>query len=98
MRYISIASNGKTDTVYFLSLLYNQTQSTVNKTFVWHFLFHDLLLRSCLYHCVWSVITGHNLIPEKRGNNYPPHHLTPTTCLRNNIQLINGISPCSGCL
>ena len=29
-------------------------------------LFHDLLLRSYLYHCVWSVITAHNLTPEKR--------------------------------
>jgi len=28
---------------------------------------HDLLLRSYLYHCVWSVITAHNLTPEKRG-------------------------------
>jgi len=24
-------------------------------------LFHDLLLRSYLYHCVWSIITAHNL-------------------------------------
>jgi len=30
------------------------------------YLFHDLLLRSYLYHCVWSVITAHNLTPEKR--------------------------------
>ena len=29
-------------------------------------LFHDLLLRSYLYHCVWSVITAHNLTPEKK--------------------------------
>jgi len=29
-------------------------------------LFHDLFLRSYLYHCVWSVITAHNLTPEKR--------------------------------
>jgi len=29
-------------------------------------LFHDLLLRSYLYHCVWSVITAQNLTPEKR--------------------------------
>ena len=29
-------------------------------------LFHDLLLRSYLYHCVWGVITAHNLTPEKR--------------------------------
>jgi len=32
-------------------------------------LFHDLLLRSYLYHCDWSVITAHNLTPEKRINN-----------------------------
>jgi len=32
-------------------------------------LFHDLLLRSCLYDCVWSLITAHNLTPEKRDNN-----------------------------
>ena len=36
-------------------------------------LFHDLLLRSYLYHCVWSVITAHNLTPEKRDNNHLPH-------------------------
>jgi len=62
-------------------------------------LFHDLLLCSYLYHCVtvWSVITAHNLTPEKRENNYSPHPLTPTSCLRNNIQLITGISPCCGC-
>ena len=57
-------------------------------------LFHDLLLRSYLYHCVWNVITAHNLTPEKRDNNYSHHPLTPTACLRNNIQLISGISPC----
>ena len=61
-------------------------------------LFHDLLLRSYLYHCVWSVITAHNLTPEKRDNNYSPHPLTPTSCLRNNIQLKTGIFPCCGCL
>ena len=61
-------------------------------------LFHDLLLRSYLYHCVWSVITAHNLTPEKRYNNYSPHPLIPSSCLRNNIQLITGISPCCGCL
>jgi len=33
-------------------------------------LFHDLLLHSYLYHCVCSVTTAHNLIPEKRDNNY----------------------------
>jgi len=27
------------------------------------YLFYDLLLRSYLYHRVWSVITGHNLSP-----------------------------------
>jgi len=43
-------------------------------------LFHDLLLRSYLYHCVWSVIIAHNLTPEKRDNS--PHPLTPTSCLR----------------
>ena len=47
---------------------------------------------------LWSVITAHNLTPEKRDNNYSPHSLTPTSCLRNNIQLITGISPCCGCL
>ena len=31
-------------------------------------LFHDLLLRSYLYHCVWSVITAHNLTPENRNS------------------------------
>jgi len=35
-------------------------------------LFHDLLLRSYLYHCVWSVITAHSLTPEQRDNNSPP--------------------------
>jgi len=54
-------------------------------------LFHDLLLRSYLCHCVWSVITAHNLTPEKRG---PPSN--PTSYLRNSIQLITGISPCCG--
>jgi len=29
-------------------------------------LFHDLPLRSYLYHCIWSVITAHDLTPEKR--------------------------------
>ena len=41
--------------------------------FVERVLFHDLLLRSYLYRCVWSVITAHNLTPEKRDNNYSPH-------------------------
>jgi len=35
---------------------------------------------------------------EMLENNYSPHPLTPTSCLRNNIQLITGISPCCGCL
>jgi len=59
--------------------------------------FHDLLLRSYLYHCVWSVITAHNITPEKRDNNYSPHPLTSTSCLRNSIQLITGICSCCGC-
>jgi len=50
-------------------------------------LFHDLLLRFYLYHCVWSVITAHNLTPEKRDNNYSPHPLTPTTGLRSTFKL-----------
>ena len=61
-------------------------------------LFHDLLLRSYLCHCVWSVITAHNLTPEKRDNNYLPHPLTRTSCLRNNIQHITGMSRWCGCL
>jgi len=60
-----------------------------------YLLFHDLLLRFYLCHCVWSVITAHNLTPEKR-DKYSPHPLTPTSCLRNNIQLITAISPCCG--
>ena len=36
---------------------------------------------------VWSVITAHNLTLEKRDNNYWPHSLTPTTCLRNTFNL-----------
>ena len=65
---------------------------------VYRRLFHNLLLRSYLYHCVWSVITAHNLTPEKRDNNYSPHPLTPTSCLRNNIQLTTVILPCCGSL
>ena len=61
-------------------------------------LFHDLLLHCHLYRCVWSVITDHSLTPEKHDNNYSPHPPTPTSCVRNNIQLITGISPCCGCL
>jgi len=34
-----------------------------------------------LYHCVWSVITAHNLTPEKRANNYLPHPLITTSRL-----------------
>jgi len=41
------------------------------------YLFHDLLLRSYRYRCVWSVITAHNLTPEKHDNN-SRHPLTPT--------------------
>jgi len=55
------------------------------------------ILLAYLYHCVWSVITAHNLTPEKGDNNYSPHSQTPTSCLRNNIQLTTGISPCCGC-
>jgi len=28
---------------------------------------------------VWSVITAHKFTPEKRDNNYSPHHLIPTS-------------------
>ena len=43
-------------------------------------LFHDLLLRAYLYHCVWSVITAHNLTPEKRGPTlYSPLRASETT-------------------
>jgi len=38
--------------------------------FVVLYLFPDLLLRSYLYHGVWSVITAHNLTPEKCDNKY----------------------------
>ena len=34
--------------------------------------------------------------PEKRDNNYLPHRLTPTSCLRNNIQLILSSRPVVG--
>jgi len=51
------------------------------------YLFHDLLLRSYLCHCVWSVTTAHNLTPEKRDDNYSPYPLTPTSCLRYKIRL-----------
>jgi len=62
------------------------------------YLFHDLLLRSYLYHCVQSVIAAHNLTPEKHDNNYSPHLLICTPCLRNSIQLITGIWPYCGWL
>jgi len=56
-------------------------------------LFHDLLLRSYLYHCVWSVITAHNVTPEKHDNNYSPHPLSPTSCLHDaNFNVYSGIS------
>jgi len=29
-------------------------------------LLHDLVSSPISHHCVWSVITGHNLTPEKR--------------------------------
>ena len=41
-----------------------------------------LILRSHLYHCVWSVMTAHSLTPEKRDNiiiRIAPHPLTPTS-------------------
>ena len=44
-------------------------------------LLHDLLSSPISHHCVWSVITGHNLTPEKRDNNFTPHPLTQTACL-----------------
>jgi len=62
------------------------------------YLFHDLLLSYNLYLCVWGVITAHNLTPEKGDNNHSPHALTPTSCLRNNSELITGLSRCCGCL
>ena len=40
-------------------------------------LLHDLLSSPISHRCVWSGITGHNLTPEKRDNNYTPHSLTP---------------------
>jgi len=90
------------DLLYFDRVLVASGLFMLMHTFVFDIisssLFHDLLLRSHLYHWVWSVITAHNLTPEKRDNNYSLHPLTPTSCLRNNIQLITGISPCSGCL
>ena len=33
-------------------------------------LFHDLLSRSNLYHCVWSVITSDNFTPAKRDQSF----------------------------
>jgi len=46
---------------------------------------------------VWTL-DGQTLLQSKRDNNYWPHPLTPTSCLRNDIQLRTGISPCCGCL
>jgi len=46
-------------------------------------LLHDLLSSPISHRCVWSGLTGHNLTPEKRDNNYTHHPLTPTSCLRN---------------
>ena len=68
------------------------TLHSARQSYLVFVLFHDLLLRSYLYHCVWSVITAHNLTPQKRDDNYSPHALTTISCLRNNIQLITGIS------
>jgi len=53
-------------------------------------LFHHLLLRSCLYRCVWSVTTAHNLTPQKRDNNYSPHPLNPTMSLRSATPVPSG--------
>jgi len=48
--------------------------------------------------CLECYNRPYNLTPEKCDNNYSPHPLTPTSCLRNNIQRITDvISPC-GCL
>ena len=87
-------------TITFVKMTVHTSSLSLTQLRLEHYLplFHDLLLRSYLYHCVWSVITVHNLTPEKCDNNYSPHHLTPTSCLRNNIQLITGISRCCGCL
>ena len=35
----------------------------------------------------WSGITGHNLTPQKRDNNYTSHYQTPTTSLRTKFNL-----------
>jgi len=81
------------------SLTINGSPIAILRTIVLYLFHHvDLLLRSYLYHCVRSVITAHNLTPEKRDHNYSPRPLTPTLCLRNSIQLITGILPCCGCL
>ena len=50
-------------------------------------LLHNLLSLPISHHCVWSGITGHNLAPEKRDNNYTPHALIPTLCLRTEFNL-----------
>jgi len=36
---------------------------------------------------LWSVITFYNLTLEKRDNNYLPHPVTPTSCLRTKFNL-----------
>ena len=64
------------------SLLYSCTSRPSHSVHQWQqytALFHDLLLRSYLYHCVWSVITAHNLTIEKCDNNCSPYSLTPTS-------------------
>jgi len=66
----------------------NKIKTYIYTQYALKYLFHDLLLRSYLYHCVWSIITAHNLTPEKGDNNYSPQPSTATTCLRNNIRLI----------
>jgi len=61
-------------------------------------LLHDLLSSHISHHCVWSGITGHNLTPEKCGNNYTTHPLSPHFVPVPKVQLISGICPCSGSL
>jgi len=51
-----------------------------------------ILLRSYFYRCVWSVITAHNLTPEKRDNNLfapapNPHFVPPKQHLTYNWHL-----------
>ena len=48
--------------------------------------------------CLECYNRPYNLTPETCDNNYSPHPLTPTSCLRYNIQRItDAIFPC-GCL